>query len=248
MKGGKVKIKKAWVAGSKQSFDYTGSAVAGLTLGLSTGRDLLISGSQVHGIGALFSRFNPLLDDVSGNVFCPTARFEKWVERESASFFCRQLGRDDAMRILGALYGEGLFSTCFPYPGKDDEGCFRNLDLVAALKECKDRICIFREKASIVRVKLLKVTGKDDGVWLVLKPVPSPGFYSVGTGKFEVGMNFDYIHADHGFIQTSLISWTLVTHPAMIERLSTFAAALPDTDSFLREFQVVTGVRRLGKC
>lgn len=247
MKGGKVKIKKAWVAGSKQSFDYTGSALVGLTLGLNSGSELLISKSQVRAIGALFSRFTPLLDDVNGNIFCPTARFEQWVERESASFFGRQLSRDDAMRILGALYGEGLFTTWFRYPGKDDEGCFRDLDLFLALKECTERICIFREKASIVRVKLLKVTGKDDGVWLVLKPVPSPGFSSVGNARFEVGMNFDYIHADHGFIQTSLISWTLVTHPAMVERLSTFAAALPDTASFLREFHVVTGVRRLEK-
>ena len=79
---------------------------------------------------------------------------------------------------------------------------------------------------------------------LVLKSVPSPGFSSVGTGKFKVAMSLDYVHADHGFVQTSMISWTLVTHPAMVERLSTFAAALPDTASFLREFHVVTGVWR----
>lgn len=91
-------------------------------------------------MGGLFSRFNPLPDDVNGNIFCPTVRFEQWVERESASYFGRQLGRDDAMRILGALYGEELFATWLRYPGMDDEGCFRDLGLVASLKDCKDRI------------------------------------------------------------------------------------------------------------
>jgi len=239
-----MKLKKAWVAGSSQVFNYSGSAKKGLNIGLRSGDVLLIKKTKIIKICALFSRFNPLLDDTNGGVFCPTVRFEEWIHAESCSFFGQKLGKDDAMRILGAFYNEGLFSTYFRYPGIDHEERSPGFDLVAALAECKGRICIFREKGFIVRVKLLKVTEEDDGVWLKLKPIPTPGFSAAGKPKIEVGMNFDYIHADLGFVQTSLVSWTLLTHPAMNEHLTDFAASRPEMRAFIQELYAVMKARR----
>ena len=153
MRGDKMKLKKAWVAASNQLFNYSGSAKTGLNISLRSGDALLIKKSEIIKICRLFSRFNPLLDDTNGGVFCPTVRFEEWIHAESCSFFGQKLGKDDAMRILGAFYNEGLFSTYFRYPGIDHEERSPGFDLVAALAECKGRICIFREKGFIVSVR-----------------------------------------------------------------------------------------------
>ena len=246
MRGDKMKLKKAWVAGSNQVFNYSGGAESGLSICLRSGDVLLLPKSKIIKICRRFSRFNPLLDDTNGSVFCPTARFEQWIHGKSSLFFGQQLENDDAMRILGALYNEGLFDKYFLYPGIRREDCAQEFDLVAALTECKGRICIFREKGFIIRANLIKVTEEDDGVWLKLKPIPTPGFSSAGKSKLEVGMNFDYIRADLGFVQTSLVSWSLVTHPAMNEHLSDFAASHPDMRSFIQELYAVMKARHCG--
>lgn len=234
--------KQAYAARSANVFGYSGNAEVGLSIDLESGGSLFIRPQQVRDIIARFSRFNPLLDDTKGNVFCPTARFESWIEKDARSFFSRRLSEDAAMRILGAFYNEGLIEKHFRHAADDDAGpC--EIDPIVLLGECTGRLAVYREKGYYGLVRVIRVFEEDDGVSLDLQVIKSPGFCTELSGKFTVGSSFEYLSISQGYAVTSMVSWMLVTHPLMVERLIELAAACPERDEFIDGLYAITRFR-----
>ena len=172
------------------------------------------------------AQYNPLLDDSTDPKQCSSrARFERWIEEESLSYFGRQLTDRDTLRIRSVFRAEGILTSAdFPHA-----------DPLTALKECVVRICIYREKGLFLHVKLARVTCEDESVFLALH-VDTPGFSSE-LKKITVGTTFDYLTIWRGYIEACMPSWTLVTGNALVEHLTAFAATLPDTHAFIKELR-----------
>ena len=242
MKG--VTLKQAFIARSEVCFEYSGSLKDGLRIPLESGDSLDIRSDQIGEILGRFSSFNPLLDESTDQgVFCPTSRFQRWLEEGSLEFLGRQLGSDDAMRILGTLNGEGLIEKHF-HTGGTRHGPYSNTVTLAMLKECVGQVCIYREKAYFARVRLAKVSGDKQSVTLSLEVIESPGFCSDVAGRFEVSAAFEYLSIENGYVLTSLMSWMLVTNPALVNHLTDFAARMLGKRDFIEEVRSVTSPRR----
>lgn len=234
--------KQAYTARSANTFGYSGNAEDGLRIDLKSGDALFIRPQQVRDIIVRFSKFNPLLDDAKGDVFCPTARFESWVEKDSRSFFGRHLDDDAAMRILGVLYNEGLIEKHFRWSANEDAEPYGIKPLVA-LGECAGRLAVYREKGYYGLVRVIKVFEEDQGVSLDLQVIKSPGFCTELPGKFNVGSSFEYLSIRQGYVVTSMVSWMLVTYPSMIERLVELAAACQERHQFIDGLYSITRFR-----
>lgn len=234
----------AYIARSGERFEYFGNARNGLRIPLTSGDSLAINPEQVQQILDRFSIFNPLLDEFTDHgIFCPTTRFERWVEEESPVFFGRQLKSGDAMRILGAFNGENLNGVHF-HTSKTRLGHSPKAGALDVLEECKGQICIYREKAYFARVRLVKVTGDKNGVSLRMEVIDTPGFCSDLTGQFEVGSAFEYLSICTGYVVASLVSWMLVTNQAMVNHLAGFAAHAPGKPEFIDEMNALTRGKR----
>lgn len=190
----------AYIARSGERFEYFGNARNGLRIPLASGDSLAIHPEQIQKILDRFSVFNPLLDEFTDHgIFCPTTRFERWVEKESPVFFGRQLKSGDAMRILGAFNGDGLIEEHF-HTSIARHGHSPKAGALDVLEECEGQICIYREKAYFARVRLVKVTGDKNGVSLRMKVIDTPGFCSDVAGQFEVGSAFEYLSIPDGHL------------------------------------------------
>jgi hypothetical protein len=234
----------AYIARSGERFEYFGNARNGLCIPLTSGDGLAINPDQIQQILDRFSVFNPLLDEFTDHgIYCPTTRLERWVEEESPVFFGRQLKSGDAMRILGAFNGEGLIEEHFHSSNTRHDHSLK-ADALAKLEECKGLICIYREKAYFARVRLVKVTGDINGASLRMEVIDTPGFCSDVTGQFEVGSVFEYLSICSGYVVTSLVSWVLVTYPAMVSHLTDFAAHVPGKPEFIDEMNALTRGKR----
>ncbi len=95
--------------------------------------------------------------------------------------------------------------------------------------------CIFKERGTILHVKVqsLAITGYE--LKLGLKPIGSPGFTAFPGRKFEVSAVADYLNFGRHEISASLVGWQLFTQPALVKRLIRFAAGLPGKQAFLDE-------------
>lgn len=236
--------KQAFIARSQTCFEYSGSFQDGLMIPLGSGACLEIRSEQIQEILARFSSFNPLLDEATDQgAFCPTSRFERWIKDESLAFFGRQLGSDDAMRVLGALNGEGLIEQHFHTDGTR-RGNYSHAAALAMIKECVGYVCIYREKGYFARVRLARVNSEKGRIALDLEAIESPGFSSGIKGMFEVGATFEYLSIYNGYILTSLVSWMLVTNQGMVSQLTDFAAGMPGTQDFVEELRSVTSGKR----
>lgn len=234
----------AYIARSGERFEYFGNARNGLRIPLTSGDGLAINPEQIQKILDRFSVFNPLLDEFTDHgIFCPTTRFESWVEKESPVFFGCQLKSGDAMRILGAFNGENLIEEHF-HTSKARHGQSPKAGALDVLEECKGQICIYREKAYFARVRLVKVTGDKKGVSLRMEVIDTPGFCSDLTGQFEVCSAFEYLSICSGYAVASLVSWMLVTNSAMVSQLTDFAAHVPGKPEFIDEMNALTRGKR----
>ena len=97
--------------------------------------------------------------------------------------------------------------------------------------------CIFKERGTILHVKVQSLAITGDELTLGLKPIASPGFTAVPDRKFEVGAVADYLNFGRHEIAASVVGWQLFTHPPLVKRLLRFAAVLPDKQAFLDEIR-----------
>jgi hypothetical protein len=230
-------LKRAFIDRSSEQIKYSGSAEEGLCIELGLDDFLTVLPEQIIEILAIMAKYNPLLDDSNApDKSSSSLRFSRWIAKESQGYFGRQLTDLDALRIRGVFGAEWILKSDFNHDaGMYRVGSFPHANPVTAFKECEGRICIFREGGLFLRTKLARVKGKDDSVWLTLDVLDAPGFSSFRK-QIKVGSSFDYLSIRHGYVVTSLPSWTLVTGDALVEHLTAFAATLPDKQDIIAEF------------
>jgi hypothetical protein len=111
-----------------------------------------------------------------------------------------------------------------------------------SLQELIGRECVYYEKACFhVAVVDVKVNG--DELLLCLRQIKSIGFSPRDLGLFEVSCVSEYLTISPNSIQTSLISWTLVTNENATQQLVRVAATTVD---FLELFTEYKRLRRIG--
>jgi hypothetical protein len=99
--------------------------------------------------------------------------------------------------------------------------------------------CIYKEGGLILHVQVKGVSIQDDMIEITLLPIHSIGFGTRQNRLFKISSVTELISIKNNRIANLLINSELFTRKKDVDRLVSFAAALPDLKSFINEIKSV---------